>query len=810
MITGLFNNNSSAGISSAALSKVCLFGFLLSMNSVTYAQEINRGATEKTPSRAEYFTWINNTNEGTTEGQTLINLDFFDWLRREYGMKLDIYAFDSGVFDGKNYYGSNLSPWYKRKFPNGFRAVADKAAGGGTRLGLWGGPDGFGDTEASAKARTELMVSLCRDFNWALFKFDMVCGPLRPEKENYFIDMMRQCRSYCPDLILLNHRLGLETAEKYATTFLWEGRESYIDVNSKNTTTAPHNRAGAMARGLVPGMKRLTEDHGVCFSSCLDYWDDELVLHAFGRSLILAPEIYGNPWLLSDREFPRLARLFNLHRKFNTLLVNGMPLPESYGNDAVSRGDDSTRIIVLKNLSWTPRKVTLRLDDEIGLKAQGSIKCRLYHPTDRLLGTYRYGDSLELTVLPFRSLLLSASADESLDGPGVEGVDFDVVRDVKDKPMELRLLGFPGTRTAIRLNNMAGFNRITIDGRDVTARLSKGRRFEIAFPGTKPGEAYHRLIGGMTKVPVPSDAQTLYEATVFAADNNAMEVRSLRRSGETKIPQVKAARDAFFNQSTFVNRGICDRNMFDGNMHTVFGINKYKGGSKIKGGCFRLDLGSVIPVDSIIFRVSSQYMLQPLYRAEGNFADISADLCKWDTITYIADTVSIIKVNRPMRYLRLNPYPDAIAELEVYAGGKKLNADAFRASNLFADASAMKCVNAWNKTFRLDEIARNCYLCIAVNGRHGIEGAYAALKVDGQYVGAPARALSYPANPWENVTAKSDSNYTYYFPLNQSMVGKKIEAFVLGYEARATDLKPEIWITAYPIPYEEKTMIVYR
>jgi len=42
--------------------------------------------------------------------------------------------------------------------------------------------------------------------------------------------MMTRCREYSPDLILLNHRLGLEKAKKYATTFLWEGNETYIDV----------------------------------------------------------------------------------------------------------------------------------------------------------------------------------------------------------------------------------------------------------------------------------------------------------------------------------------------------------------------------------------------------------------------------------------------------------------------------------------------------------------------------------------------------------------------------------------------------
>ncbi|MDR0413555.1 MAG: hypothetical protein LBH61_07135, partial [Dysgonamonadaceae bacterium] len=241
------------------------------------------GASETSVSRAHYFTWINNTNEGTTEKQTLVNLDFFEWLHREYGMVLDIYAFDAGIYDGKNFYGKDTDARHRRNFPQGFGAVYEKAAQSGTRLGIWGGPDGFGDTPEEAAARKRLMVALCRDYRFELFKFDAVCGPLRREKEDDFIDMMQQCRAFSPQLILLNHRLGLDKAEAYATTFLWEGKEAYVDVNAANTVTAPHNRAGTLSRGLTPQLKRLTEDHGVCLSSCLDYWEDDLVLQAFNR-----------------------------------------------------------------------------------------------------------------------------------------------------------------------------------------------------------------------------------------------------------------------------------------------------------------------------------------------------------------------------------------------------------------------------------------------------------------------------------------------------------------------------------------------
>lgn len=53
--------------------------------------------------------------------------------------------------------------------------------------------------------------------------------------------------------------------------------------------------------------------------------------------MILAPQIYGNPWFLSDKEFPKLARIYNLHRKFGEILTNAIILPESYGLYPVSR-----------------------------------------------------------------------------------------------------------------------------------------------------------------------------------------------------------------------------------------------------------------------------------------------------------------------------------------------------------------------------------------------------------------------------------------------------------------------------------------
>jgi len=774
-------------------------------------KDVYPGADEKSPSRSQYFSWINNTNEGATETQTLLNLDFFRWLHDEYGMTLDIYAFDAGAIDGKRFYGRMDSDRFREQFPNGFSPIYRNAKTMGTRLGIWGGPDGFGNTSEEEQARVEQMVSLCRDFEFALFKFDSVCGPLRPEKEDAFIRMMTECRQHSPDLILLIHRLGFKRAQAYATTFLWGGKETYIDVWSTNTITAPHHRADAISRGLVPELKRLTEDHGVCLSSCLDYWEDDLILQAFNRCLILAPQLYGSPWLLRDDEFPRLARIFNLHRKYRNILVNGKLLPEDrFGPYAVSRGDGSVRLITLRNLTWECVTYSIPLDEAVGLTDKAQVHCRQFHPTERILGNFSHGSSVNVEVAPFRSCLLLVTT-QGCEEPGVKGCDYEVVRNVIGKPVLIQLKGLPGTEAQISIYPGSGeFKNATLDGQKAD-QLLRGKTLNIQFPGQGLKQNFHRKLTEFEPCTIPSDAQALYETTVFAADNNALEVRSLQRSGPTRIPQVKKARDAFFNQAVFVERGIWDRNLFDGDPVTGFWPSrKYRIDQQVKGGCLRLDLGEVIDVDRIVLRVPDEYSLQPLLNDEGNTVEVSTDLRSWDRLTCLAGKKMAIELPQPARYLRFRSFPDRITEVEGYKDGRSLSRDAWRASNLFAHPGRMKPVKAWEAQFVLDEWVKSGYLCIAVEGEHGVEGVYAALKVDGRLVGCPDRSPSFPSNTWEYVNARRDKNYTYYVPIKKDMIGKRIEAYVLAYDEEKTGLQPVVWMTAYPPPYENKVLELIR
>ena len=734
---------------------------LLAVGALAAAEEneVNRGATERSPSRSEYFSWINNTNEGATEAQTVVNLEFFRWLFDEYGMKLDIYAFDAGAIDGKRFYGRVGSDRFHEQFPSGFAPMADFAAEMGTRLGVWGGPDGFGDTPVEEAARIEQMVSLCRDLDFALFKFDAVCGPLRPEKEDAFIRMMTECRKHSPDLILLNHRLGLERAQEHATTFLWEGRETYTDVFSTNRITAPHHRADALSRGLVPDLKRLTEDHGVCLSSGLDFWEDELVLQAFNRALILSPQVYGNPWLLRDDEYPRLARIFNLARKYRELLVHGLALSEEdFGPAAVSRGNTSTRLITLRNVGWEPVTYEVPLDETIGLEDSESVHVRRFHPTERIIGDFGYGEAVEIEVMPFRSLLLYVSSI-GCDEPGVAGADYEVVRGLPNEPAQIRLLD--------------------------------------------PVEASPRRLADLVRVEVPTDAEALYEATVFAADNNALEIRALERSGPTRIPQVLAAREAFFNQTVFTKRGIWDRNLFDDDPTTGFWPSrKYGVDQRVRGGCFRLDLGEVVSGGRIVLHTADEYSLQPILRDEANWVEVSEDLRSWRRLRYMAGLAMEVDLDGPTRYLRFPVTADRFTEIVGDKDGDSMDRSLWRASNLFAHPSSMEPVAAWHARVLLEDAGPGATLAIAIEGVHGVEGAYAAVKVGDRYVGAPDRAAAYPSNTWEYVNARRDRGYTYYVPITDDMIGQQLDVFILGYDEEHKDLKPVIWQIRDPQPRE--------
>ena len=769
------------------------------------------GADQRTPSIPQYFSWINNTNEGSTEAQTITNLEFFAWLKRQFGMEIKIYAWDAGNFDGAGCgYGDADGEKFRTQYPNGYGPVVEKAAEIGARMGLWGSPDGFGDTPETEKKRYDFMVDLCRKHGFALFKVDGVCGTLRPEKAEVYANQLRECRRYSPDLVVLNHRLDLYEAEKYVTTSLWQGAETYVDVHSANSETCMHHRGFIFKRGLPEGLDRMLEDHGVCISSSVAYFEDDLIYQAFGRSLILAPEIYGNPWFMRDDEFPKLARIYNLHRACAPLLVDGTALPDTYGETPVSRGNGTHRFITTGNHGWTARKAAIKLDGEIGLADTGErIALIQRHPTEKLMGLFDFGDTVEVELMPFRAHLFEAAVVGEAY-PVLEDCEYEIIReDAHGCPLEVKMLCCGGGEITLldggERRAYGGYERVDI------------RDFAPMYLGT------------LATGDLGARAEELYEAAQFAVDNDSLERREMNRAGETDIPEVKAARDAFFEQATYRARGCEGAAAFDGDPDSFFdGQSKYMRnfagkGERVEGGCLRVDFGGAYGADEVeitCFAIHEPVgeVLAQTYTERGSY---SADLVSWQESS--AATIEVVDGNCTapvvkgsihsifhvkgdrvrvsyklgggnIRYFRLPCPMDRIYAIRLLKDGQEVALTSPRVSNLQAPFGAKIPVAMQEATITLPAVRDGDYVAVAMNGVHGDEGAYCVAEVDGRPVGFPDRAPAYHANVWEFCVTHADRNYTYYLPLTADMSGKEVRICALLCDGKHTDLRCDVWL----------------
>jgi len=782
---------------------------------------------EKSPSLTEYFSWINNTNEGSCEEQTLANLAFFEWLKKETGAAFDIYAFDAGNIDGAaGTYGSIYSERFKKHFPNGFGPVAEKAKELGLKLGVWGGADGFGDTEESKKERRDMIVSLCRDFAFGLFKFDTVCGVLRKDYRDYFTEMIEECRKYVPELVILNHRNDLGGAQQYCTTKLWESAETYIDVLYSNRKTAPHHRGGTLTRGNPEGLERLVEDHGVCLSSCLDFWADELVIQAFRRGLILSPQIYGNPWLMREDELRTMGRLIALKRRYNEILVDGITLSEDkFGPNAVSRGNEDIRFITMVNLSWEKTSYTFTPGEETG-NAKGGVYVRSIHPYEEDMGFVAEGDSLTIEMEPWRTALIVLSR-EPLNDIGIKGGKMRPMTRMDGEEFKANIYGLPGESYKISLTgDLSKYTKAELDGCDASALLS-GEEYTLTFAGEKVCRGGVKL-GSLSPSELPADvealhaavpenAEALYEAAVFAADNNSLEVRSLQRSGEIAVPEVAEARRHHFEQDTFVYRGIWDKFLFDGKKDTFFMASAVEHDQRISGGMLRVDTGAVVTGDtmSVTFLLEKGETLSGLRAEAGeclscfkpleliSISEPVAEKCNFIPKTVpemmqidVTRVTATFKLSSPVRYFRIAGAPVRANDFSIVAGGESLCRCGWRASNLFSAYYMNPCHTFHTGEFALKSYPAGAKICVALEGRHEIDAAYAVLELaDGTIVGAPDKAPSFPANQYEHFIHRTGSNNTFYFPMKPEYENTTVKVHVLGLRNGFPGFRADVWVS---------------
>ena len=771
------------------------------------------GADEMTPSKAQYFSWINNTNEGATEKQTRIN-EYFKWLKEKFGMQIDIYAWDAGNLDGSSgTYQTLDSEKIRAQYPRGYGPSAEAARELGIKLGVWCGPDGFGDTPEEEAARHELMVSLCRDYNFGLFKMDAVCGRLREEKQDAFVEMMKECRKYSPELILLNHRLDLGRGMPYGTTTLMGGEEAYIDVNMFNKKSAPHHREYMLHRMNPEGGTRLTEDHGVCISSCIDYFEDELVLQAFRRSLILAPEIYANPWLMRDEEHARLARIYNLHRTYRDILVDGVELPATYGwCHAMSRGNGEIRFITAGSIDWCGEDIFVNINGEIGIdRWDGEFVVSIHHPYEKYVGTYRYGDRVKIGLPPFRAVLIEVARAEKAY-PMLTNCSYEVLHETAGVPDKVKIYEVSG-----KIEKLVG---------GVTSPASPELADIKPFDNREGAPVW--MDPQWTRTDVPENVEQLYETAMFAMDNDSLETRSLKRSGETKIPQVKAARDAFFAQPTYKVRGCDSAAAFDGGYDTFFDGDIYSGGLHFKGGCLRVDLGGEMDVDCLTVEYFDPYtdeVEESRKQTVKPVAEVSCDLSEWRRanlyalepltgwtqdilITCVHNIVesegelkkATYAVDGAARYIRIPEGYHHIYRISVLKNGKELQLTSPKALNIYPayNAVEVKGYRTAEVTVPADGIRDGSYITVTLDGRCGdynvFEGGYVVAELDGVLMGCPDRAPSYMGNAWESPISRCEGPYSYYLPITDEMKGKKIKLHILEMTKECADAFSDVYI----------------
>ena len=271
----------------------------------------------------------------------------------------------------------------------------------------------------------------------------------------------------------------------------------------------------------------------------------------------------------------------------------------------------------------------------------------------------------------------------------------------------------------------------------------------------------------------------------------------------TRHLAVSRARGALFAFQQFVEQGIWDRFLLDGDRATAFRAWRHDYWPGMAPGVLRLDLAEPIALDELVLAdVPAGY--------EPQRVRVSADLLSWREVQpeRRGDDLRLDLTHADLlRYVQMDPAPMRVSEAVGMRGGTAVARDGWRASNLLRGYGEKPALHAWRARIKLNQVTPTSYLAVAIPGRYGFNNAFAALRVGESIRGAADRAPSYPYNNWEHFGVE-DGDYTYYFPLGADDVGAGIEIIVLGFAEDMEDVVPEVWITAHPAPFERRRLVL--
>jgi hypothetical protein len=685
-----------------------------------YIQDIRANLVDFT---TFYFDWLCHDNSGPRESEVLANFDALRRLKELYGLQFDIYNSDAGLVESQGTYYPEFKANFLSRFPAGLKPLAEASRALGMRLGLWLGPDGFGETPDAMSARREQLLSWVRDFNVGLFKMDTVVSELAhpdryilEKKYQSLADALSEARCIDPGFIAINHRINNSPYMLTITDcLLWRGEETYIDVHISNETASLYNRDCSIGRELSSEFLgtpfRQFEDHGICFNSCLEKWEDDLVTQAFGRASVLSPEMYGTFFFLGDGDYPRLARLIQLHKRLEPLLKTSYPLP---GGD-IAHADGASSLVLVRNMSWEPAFKTIPLDASIGLAAApgAPLTVRQRHPWERLMKRAGegavFGGTLPVEMDPFSIRLIQVDTAPPAE-PLVAGVPYEIVPGPDAGNFGVKLLGTPGQKADVALLHFGDRTVRTAAGLPVPTGEAPWR---VTFPG--------RPAAG------PSFAR-LAELAKFTIDDDALEIREMVRLKRepSSLAEIEACRDYMWDKVVAAEGTF--RNAFDGDPGTRWSDgfprrSPFTGSPaayRSETSLWRIDLGRLTDLARLELRV--------VRRTDAAFleaVETSSDLTTWartDGLSLAAAegipaasplkrrgrTIQIFDVDAgdkrpvgisiplaggPCRYVRIRGRNFGVSEILGYDGaGRPLDRSGWRATNFLGETPAPRRV----------------------------------------------------------------------------------------------------------------------
>ncbi|MCK7531998.1 MAG: hypothetical protein MZV63_13725 [Marinilabiliales bacterium] len=287
-----------------------------------------------------YFDWLCHDNSGPRESEVLANFAALRRLKELYGLQFDIYNSDAGLVESQGTYYPQFKANFLIAVPGRPEAPGRGVEGARDAPRALARPgrlrrDARGDGRppgAAAVLGPGLQRRPVQDGHRRLgarppgqvHPGEEISEPgRRPGRGAAHRPGIRRHQSPHQRLALHADHHGLPSLARRRDLH----RRPHQQRDGRASTTATAPSAASSLRSSIETPFRQFEDHGICFNSCLEKWEDDLVAQAFGRASVLSPEMYGTFFFLGDEDYPRLARLIQLHKRLEPLLKTAYPLP---------------------------------------------------------------------------------------------------------------------------------------------------------------------------------------------------------------------------------------------------------------------------------------------------------------------------------------------------------------------------------------------------------------------------------------------------------------------------------------------------